>query len=298
EFREEERELGAARHWPTKPKAACRGDRLGAPLGAIALSFGALDRRRRTKGSEKADREGAPGQAGTLSRGNTMKPSKGFVWAALLAIALAPAAHASPPPLLPRTFLFGEPESGAPSLSPDGHWLCLARRDSSGIVNLWVRGLDRDTSWQVTFDRKRGVHGARWTPLGDRLLYLADSDGDENGHVFAVDISSGHVRDLTPLVGARAEGIHLDSRVPDAMLVGLNVRDPHFFDLYRVDLVTGAVALEAENPGDVIEWTAGPGLHANACTALRRGDVATVLRVRHRSDAMWRDLVTWPFEQA
>src|SRR5206468_10714149 len=50
--------------------------------------------------------------------------------------------------------------------------------------------------------------------------------------------------------------------------------------------------------GDVIEWTAGAGLRGRACTALRRRDVATVLRVRDRPDAPWRDLVTWPFEQA
>src|SRR5262249_10807748 len=202
----------------------------------------------------------------------------------------AGAAGAAPPPLLPRTLLFGEPESNAASLSPDGRWLCWSRRDSTGVVNLWVRGLDRDTSWQVTYDRRRGVHGAQWTPSGDRLLYLGDGDGDENDHVFAVEIASGRTRDLTPFVGARAEGIHLDPRVPEAMLVGLNLRDPHFFDLYRVDLESGAVALEAENPGDVIEWTAGPGLHVRACTALRRGDVATVLRVRREPNAMWRDL--------
>ena len=103
-------------------------------------------------------------------------------------------------------------------------------------------------------------------------------DGDENDHVFAVDVRKGLIRDLTPFVGVRAENILLDRRVPNAMLVGLNVRSPHVFDLYRVDLETGALALEAENPGDVIEWTAGPGLRGRACTALRRGDVASVLR--------------------
>ena len=222
-------------------------------------------------------------------------------WTILLGIvvALTPTtAHAAAPPLLPRTLLFGEPESDFAALSPDGHWLCWARRDSTGVVNLWVRGLDRDTSWQVTHDARRGVHAGHWTAGGDHILYLDDGDGDENDHVFAVDVRTRRARDLTPFVGARAEGIHLDSRVPGAMLVGLNVRDPHVFDLYRVDLTTGAVTLEAENPGDVIEWTPGPGLRGRACTALRRGDVATVLRVRDRPEAPWRDLVTWPFEQA
>ena len=213
-------------------------------------------------------------------------------------MATGTASVAATPPLLPRTLLFDEPESDFAALSPDGRMLCLARRDSTGLANLWVQSLDRDTSWQVTHDARRGVQVGVWAHTGDHLLYLKDGDGDENDHVFAVDIHEGLIRDLTPFVGVRAENILLDRRVPDAMLVGLNVRSPHVFDLYRVDLETGALALEAENPGDVIEWTAGPGLRGRACTALRRGDVATVLRVRDRADGPWRDLVTWPFEQA
>ncbi len=223
-----------------------------------------------------------------------------FAAAALaLACACAPAAApAALPPLLPRTLLFGEAESDFASMSSDGRWLCWAKRDTAGIVNLWVRGLDRDTSWQVTNDRRRGTHFGVWTCDSKRLLYLEDGDGDENDHVFAADVATGRVRDLTPFVGARAEGIHLDPRVPGAMVVGLNVRDPRVFDVYRVDFETGAVTLEAENPGDVLEWTTDPELRVRGATALRKVDAATVLRVRDRADGPWRDLATWPFEQA
>jgi dipeptidyl aminopeptidase/acylaminoacyl peptidase len=213
-------------------------------------------------------------------------------------LAIPSPTNAAPSPLLPRALLFGEAAEDFAALSPDGRWLCWAKRDTAGIANLWVRSLERDTSWQVTRDERRGTHVGTWTPDSRHLLYTDDGDGDENDHVFVVDVRSGRARDLTPFVGARAEGLHLDPRVPGAILVGLNVRDRRVFDLHRVDLATGAVTLEAENPGDVIDWTPDGELRARACTALRAGDVATVLRVRDRPDGPWRDLAVWPFEEA
>ncbi len=240
----------------------------------------------------------------------------------VLLASLAPPVFADPPPILSRTLLFTESADDNASLSPDGHWLAWARRDTAGVANVWIRGLDRDTSWQVTHDPRRGVHYGFWTPDGSRLLFTADGDGDQNDHVFSVEIANGHVRDLTPFVGARAEGLHFSPEVEGAFVVGLNIRDRHVFDAYRVDLHTGAVTLEAQNPGDVIEWTTDRMLRVRGATALRAGDVATVLRVRDlrnmnagvaRNDppgarrrlavldpanAPWRDLVIWPFAKA
>jgi dipeptidyl aminopeptidase/acylaminoacyl peptidase len=227
--------------------------------------------------------------------------SLALVLAALLTCAAAAHAAAPPPapaPLLPRTLLFGEAADDAPSLSPDGRWLCWARRDSAGVANLWVRSLERDTSWQVTHDARRGVHFGLWTPDGTRLLYADDGDGDENDHVFAVEVASGRARDLTPFVGVRAQGLHLDPRQPGTLIVGLNLRDPRVFDLHRVELATGAVTLAAENPGDVHDWTLAGAMRARACTSLRPGDAAGVIRVRDREDLPWRELVVWPFERA
>src|SRR6266850_7912796 len=173
---------------------------------------------------------------------------------ALAILALSPVrAHALLPPLVPRAVLFSDPEQGLPVISPDGAWFAWTRRDSAGISNLWVRGVDRDTSWQVTHDA-RGIQGGRWTMDSRQLLYIADHEGDEVNHVFSVDIRSGRARDMTPFVGARAQDFRLDAGHPQEMLVGLNARDPRVFDLWRVNLSFGADSPDTENPGDVIDW--------------------------------------------
>src|SRR5262249_31180021 len=38
------------------------------------------------------------------------------------------------------------------------------------------------------------------------------------------------------------------------MLIGMNKRNPETFDVYRINLKTGELALVAENPGNIMRW--------------------------------------------
>ncbi len=203
---------------------------------------------------------------------------------------------AGPAPLVPRTVLFAELGDDAPQLSPDGTRIAWGHRGDDGVVNQWVRDLATGASRQVTHD-KRGVHGSRWTADGTRLLFLGDDEGDENQHLFALDLATGDVRDLTPFPDTRVEGFFGDSRRPNELLVGMNRRDPRVFDLHRLNLATGEAVLDTRNPGDVIAWATDAQFRVRGATALRATDAATVLRVRDDEHAPWRDLVTWPFAE-
>ena len=52
----------------------------------------------------------------------------------------------------------------------------------------------------VTADPKRGIRQFFWAQNSKMLIYSQDSDGDENFHLFGVDLASGNVRDLKQLV--------------------------------------------------------------------------------------------------
>src|SRR5262245_12196486 len=118
--------------------------------------------------------------------------------AAVLAIALVCGGPVSAalPPLVPRAVIFGNPQDVGPQLSPDGKRIAWAHRGSDGVVNLWIRDLVTGGQTQLTHD-KRGVFGARWTVDGKHLLYLHDNDGDENQHLFSLDIDTGMAKDMT-----------------------------------------------------------------------------------------------------
>jgi dipeptidyl aminopeptidase/acylaminoacyl peptidase len=82
------------------------------------------------------------------------------------------------------------------------------------------------------------------------------------------------------------------------VLVALNRRDPRFFDLYRANLATGALAVEAENPGDVLSWTPDAQSVIRGATAFDTTTGASVIRVRDGVGEPWRDVLSMPFERA
>jgi dipeptidyl aminopeptidase/acylaminoacyl peptidase len=210
--------------------------------------------------------------------------------------ALAPAARGELPPLIPRAALFGNPTKTAPDLSPDGKLLAFLAPSDQGVSNVWVQTLGKDDARMVTRDTRRGIYGYQWAADGHHLLYRQDQNGDENWHVFSANLDTGLVRDLTPFQGVRAQDLLTSDKHPNEILVGLNIRDRRVFDMYRVNLETGAVTPEATNPGDVLSWVADDDFVLRACTAFGGDDAHTTVRVRDSGGSPWRDLITIPFE--
>ena len=155
-------------------------------------------------------------------------------------------------PLIPRRVFFGNPDKASPQVSPDGAKIgFLAPVD--GVLNVWVGPADDPGSARpVTRDTGRGIRRYGWTYFADRIIYLQDSGGDENWRLYLVEVSTGEIRDLTPLEGVQAQ-IQRDShKHPEHILVGLNDREAQFHDLYLIDLNTGERELVLQN--DQFAW--------------------------------------------
>src|SRR5919199_132368 len=114
-------------------------------------------------------------------------------------------------PLIPRKVLFGNPDKSGAEISPDGKYLAYLAPDE-GVLNVWVRSITAQDDRPVTRDRRRGIRMYTWAYDGRHLLYLQDLDGDENWHIWSVDLESNDIRDLTPFPGAQAQLIHVDHR--------------------------------------------------------------------------------------
>jgi dipeptidyl aminopeptidase/acylaminoacyl peptidase len=217
--------------------------------------------------------------------------SRWFLIVALLVQAPL-AVRAEQPPLIPRKVLFGNPVKASPQVSPDGKRIAYLAPDKKDVLQVWVQTLGKDDARQVTADRKRGIRIHQWAWAPDRLLYQQDNDGDENWHIYSVQLHDKIVRDLTPFQGARAEIIGLDRHHPNEMLVGLNLRNPRLHDVYRVDLTTGAVVLDTKNPGDVVGWEPDPNYRVRVAQAATP-DGGMEIRSRTDDKAPWRTAVKW-----
>jgi dipeptidyl aminopeptidase/acylaminoacyl peptidase len=170
-----------------------------------------------------------------------------------------PSKVASPPPeppLVRLTHFFASSESTwGYRVSPDGTrlgWLA----SHGGRSTVHVRTLDQDDVRPIDTHSRRTIWSFTWVRDSRRLLYTLDEAGDENFHVYLAssDRPDAPPVDLTPVAGTRAWVHRVIRSDPDHVVIGWNRRDRSVFDLYRVNLDTGAHTLIAENPGNVVDW--------------------------------------------
>jgi dipeptidyl aminopeptidase/acylaminoacyl peptidase len=197
--------------------------------------------------------------------------------------------------MIPRELLFGNPEKASPKISPDGKRFAFLAPDE-GVLNVWLaEGVDAGAPGRaepLTRDRGRGVRAYFWADDGRSLIYVQDKDGDENWHLYQVDLNSKETRDITPFEGAQAQVVATDPKFPHEILAAINARDKRCHDLYRIDLRSGEAAIVCENPGNVSAWIPDPEYRTRACR-VQRDDGGTELRVRERETDDWKTLAVW-----
>lgn len=197
--------------------------------------------------------------------------------------------------LIPRSVIFGNPERTSPQISPDGIMLGYLAPDQ-GVLNVWVRTLGKTDDRVITNDRKRGIRNFAWQYDSKNILYAQDQNGDENWRIYQTNVANKQTRDLTPYDKVRAEIVAFEPAYPDTALIQLNKRDPKVFDVYRLNLKTGDLTLDTENPGDVTGWQPDHELAVRAAQ-VTTPDGGTVIRVRDNAKSQWRELMKWGPEE-
>ena len=106
--------------------------------------------------------------------------------------------------LIPRQVLFGNPDRASAQISPDGQRIgFLAPVD--GVLNVWIGSIDDPASARaVTQDTGRGIRFYGWTYTNRHISYIQDRNGDENWHIYVVDLESSETLNLTPIDGIQA----------------------------------------------------------------------------------------------
>src|SRR3569623_462428 len=134
-------------------------------------------------------------------------------------------------------------------------------------MNVWVAPIGKlDQAKAVTSETKRPIRGYSWAFTNKHLLYLQDNAGDENFHIFRVDLADGKTTDLTPFPKARASISGLSDSTPKTIDASINDRDPKVFDEYTIELETGTRTLTALNDQGFGGFTLDPQLHPRFAT--------------------------------
>jgi dipeptidyl aminopeptidase/acylaminoacyl peptidase len=165
------------------------------------------------------------------------------------------------PPLIAIEKLFADPLFSGASISPDGTRIAYLA-PKNGRMNVWLRGIDEEDEQAVcvTHDSRRGIRTYHWTDDPRWLLYLQDTDGNEDWHLYRVDLNAPQAPavDLTPMErGSRVLGVEKMRTNPGSVRVSMN-RRPMFIDAFRIEVATGQTTVLKENPDQKGAFFFGP----------------------------------------
>jgi hypothetical protein len=160
----------------------------------------------------------------------------------------------SSPAEIPVEEFFKNPVIAGYKVSPDGKMLAVLKSWKNRL-NVFVHPIDDPSkAKQVTFVEDRDIRRVFWKG-SDYVLYARDNNGDENTHVYAVNIKTAKVTDLTPYEKTRADITDdLETSSPTDIMIQHNHRDKTVFDLYRVNVTTGESKMVAENKNQILSW--------------------------------------------
>jgi dipeptidyl aminopeptidase/acylaminoacyl peptidase len=198
------------------------------------------------------------------------------------------------PPLVPRETIFGNPTKAKPKISPDGMRMAYLA-PHKGVLNVWVKTIGQEDDRVVTRDSGRGIHRYFWAEDNERIMFLQDRGGNENWRLYAVQLASDQIGDLTPYENVQVRIMEHNKHFPNELLFLMNKDNPKLHDVYHLNLKTGEIRQIAKNPGNVVSWMADADFKVRAATATNRSGGLDLL-VRKSEKDPWSKIVTWDQE--
>jgi dipeptidyl aminopeptidase/acylaminoacyl peptidase len=141
---------------------------------------------------------------------------------------------------------FSRPKASAFHLSPDGKYMSYMEKDDAGKQHVYVKEIATGNVQRIIEEKEELIRGYVWKNE-KRLLYLMDQGGNENYHIYAVNIDGTNNRDLTPYEGVKANLLNGLKEYRDYVIVSLNKNNKQFFEPYKLNIVTGEIIQLFEN---------------------------------------------------
>jgi len=168
-------------------------------------------------------------------------------------------------PLISRQVLFGNPDKASVKISPN-HQMISYLAPLNDVLNVWVAPIDNpNNAVAVTKDTLRGIRIYFWSYNNEQIIYLQDLGGDENWQVHAVNVNTKEDKNLTPfeeIIGPdgnpvtmpdgkklrpRAQIQEVSYKFPNEILISLNTRNPQFFDVYSLNIISSDMKMVQQN---------------------------------------------------
>ena len=90
---------------------------------------------------------------------------------------------------IPLEDFFRNPEKSSFQLSPNGEYISYMKpwKEGNRMMNVYVKPINSNKEVRITQASNRSLYGYFWLN-NNRIAYIQDKGGDENIHIYAVNI--------------------------------------------------------------------------------------------------------------
>jgi len=142
---------------------------------------------------------------------------------------------------------FAKPKASSFQISPDGKYMSyMEKEDGTTKRHVYVKEIATGKVTRIIEEKDELIRGYGWVNE-HRLVYVMDKGGNENYHIYAVNLDGTNNIDLTPFDGVRAGILNMLKEQKDYIIIQMNKNNKQVFDPYKLNVVTGELTQLYEN---------------------------------------------------
>ncbi len=141
---------------------------------------------------------------------------------------------------------FAKPKASGFQLSPNGQYLSYREKDDKNKRHIYVKNIKTGETKRAIEEKEELVRGYGWIN-SERLYYAMDKGGDENYHIYGVNLDGSNLKDLTPFDGVTASISNILKEQKDFVIITMNKNNKQVFEPYKLNVVTGELVQLYEN---------------------------------------------------
>ncbi|MDR3226647.1 MAG: S9 family peptidase [Prevotellaceae bacterium] len=141
---------------------------------------------------------------------------------------------------------FSRPKASDFQLSPNGKYMSYREKDENNKRHVYVKETATGKVQRILEEKEELIRGYGWIN-DERLCYMMDKGGNENYHIYALNIDGTNNIDLTPFDGVRAMVVNMLKEQKDYIIIEMNKNNKQVFEPYKLNIVTGEMVQLFEN---------------------------------------------------
>jgi len=135
---------------------------------------------------------------------------------------------------------FAKPKTSGFQLSPNGKYISYREKDDKNKRHVMVKEVATGKVVRAIEEKDELIRGMGWIN-DERLVYVMDQGGNENYHLYAINLDGSNNIDLTPFEGVQASILNMLKEQKDYIIIQMNKDNKQVFEPYKVNIHTGAM---------------------------------------------------------